>query len=220
MLILNLKTYPEAISDQLVRILDSSLGALNSLPTLPDPVLFAPSLLELLTVKRNYPQLTFISQHVDAIEGGAATGWIPATQLVSEDIHYSIYNHAEHRLPLAQVQENISLIQMSGLKLIVCVESLEEAMQILDSKPYAIALENKDLIGSGQSIATQRPDEVQAFIDAVGDRTIPVIGAGISSGEDIRIGKELGARGFILSSRFVKAADHGTKLLELLEGMS
>lgn len=220
MLILNLKTYPEAISDQLVRILDSSLDVLHTHSALSFPVIFAPAMTELVYAKKNYPELTIASQHVDALALGATTGWVPAAQLAQVGIQYSIYNHAEHRLPIESLLRDISIIQSAGIKLIVCVESLDEAMLVLEANPYAIALENKDLIGSGQSIANQRPSEVQAFIYAVTGKTIPVIGAGISSGEDIKVGRELGAQGFLLSSRFVKAADHKAKLLELIDGMS
>ena len=45
-----------------------------------------------------------------------------------------------------------------------------------------------------------------------------LIGAGIKSGEDIRIGLRLGAAGFLIASSVVTADDQEAKLRELVDG--
>jgi len=44
---------------------------------------------------------------------------------------------------------------------------------------------------------------------------VAIIGAGVSSGDDIKVGLEFGAEGFILASAFVKATDKKAKAIEL-----
>jgi triosephosphate isomerase len=106
--------------------------------------------------------------------------------------------------------------QAKGLKLIVCCENLEEAEKLLALKPYGIAFEDKDLIGSGQSITTAKAEDVKKFISMVKGKSKAIIGAGISTGEDVRSGIEFGADGFILASAFVKATDRKAKAIELV----
>src|SRR5690606_9107428 len=124
-------------------------------------------------------------------------------------------NHSEHRVWDENILENISDIQAKGLKLVVCCENLNEAQHLTQAKPFAIAYEPPDLIGSGVSVTT-RPEVVKDFIGIIPAGIIPIIGAGISNREDVQNALKLGSKGVIVASAFVMANDHKAKLQELL----
>ncbi len=216
MIILNLKNYPEATGLNLRSVLSEIDAAANENSKVRDLVAVVPAIYDLHFAVENVNGLQVFSPHVDDKTTGSTTGWTPAETLQSINIHYSVLNHSEHRYSnWEELEATILHVQEVGLKTIVCCENLEEAEKLLRLKPYAIAYEDKDLIGSGQSITTGRPEEVKKFIELTKNKTKVIIGAGISSGEDVSQGLEFGAEGFILASAFVKAVNKKEKVLEL-----
>src|SRR5260221_9799172 len=217
MLILNFKTYPEATGENTKRLLDAINDLQFENPAAVGKIYCAVSMPELLWAKENYPSLNIISQDVDFVNSGSTTGWIPAENLVTSGIEYSVLNHSEHRVWNENIVQNILDIESKGLKLIVCCENLDEATKLLDAKPFAIAFEERELIGSGKSITSLKPDAVREFIKLCSGKTKVIIGAGISTEEDVTTGLEMGAEGFILASAFVKSSDPKAKALELVK---
>jgi triosephosphate isomerase len=215
MLILNLKNYAESTGKNLPAVLDALKAAQAAEPRLKDILFVAPALYDLHFALANYPELNIISQHVTANPVGSTTGRIPAESLLALGLTHSVINHSEHRFDFSRLLTEVEKINAVGMKLVVCCESLEEAEQLMAKSPMAIAFEDKDLIGTGNSITTGRPDDVKAFVQMMGDKVLPIIGAGVSTAEDVAAGLEMGAKGFILASAFVKAADRQQKVLEL-----
>lgn len=203
MIILNLKNYPESTGVNAVNLL-SGIELLSS--EVKKYISVAPSVIDLLTLKQQFPNLDIISQSVDNLDRGNTTGWVGIDQLKSNNIKFSLYNHSEHRVWNEHIVEDIKSIQEKGIDLIVCCENLKEAERILQANPFAIAFEPKDLIGSDVSVTT-RPEIVADFVNLVKRDTTALIGAGIQGKQDIEKGLELGAEGFIVSSNFVKSSD-------------
>ncbi len=216
MVILNLKTYTESTGENLPRLLDSLKSLNEKNPEAGKHLMVAPSMIDLVWAKKNYPELNIIAQHVDTKSAGSTTGWTPAENLVRIGVEYALLNHAEHRVWSENIVQEIKDIQAKGLKLIVPCESLDEAKTLLEASPFAIAFENKDLIGSGKSITSEMPESVIEFINYCKGKTKLIIGAGVSSGEDVKAGLEMGGEGFVLASAFVKAVDPEAKALELV----
>lgn len=216
MLILNLKTYKESNSNNLITLLNAIDEYSQENPSVANIIYVAPSVIHLAFVKNKYPNLNLISQHVDTKDAGSTTGFIPAENLIEEGVNYSILNHAEHRVWSQNIVSDVNSIHSKGLKLVIPCESLEEAKILIEANPYAIAFENKDLIGSGKSITTEMPDSVIEFINWGKGKTKLIIGAGVSSGDDVASGLAMGADGFILASAFVKATNPKEKLTELM----
>lgn len=209
MLILNLKTFQESSGDNLEKIMEEVADLITS------DVYIAPEMSELVVTKKAYPQVNIISQHVDVLTSGASTGWLPPENLLENEINISLYNHSEHRVWDEVILDKIEFLQSKGMRLIVCCQNLDEANILTESGAYAIAYEPPDLIGSGISVTT-RPETVKQFIDIIPDGIIPIIGSGVSSGEDIKTALQLGAKGVLVASAFAKAHDHRKKLEELL----
>jgi triosephosphate isomerase len=82
--------------------------------------------------------------------------------------------------------------------------------------PDYIAYEPRELIGNKEkSVSSEKPDVIQHLTSNI---QLPVlIGAGIHSPEDIKVGLRLGAKGFLLATDVVKAEDPYHELSELAE---
>lgn len=218
MIILNLKNYPEATGKNLKPVIEDIETVLEKNPSLSEVVYVAPATYDLHFATHHTKNTGLMSQHVDDKKMGSSTGRIPPESLKEIGVNHSILNHSEYRLAhIDEFHDAIKTIQDMGINLVICCENLDEAKQLLKLEPFAIAYEDKDLIGSGQSITTGRPEEVKKFIELVKKqgKTKAIIGAGISTGEDVAQGLDFGADGFILASGFVKAPDRQAKLLEL-----
>jgi len=214
MVILNLKTYTESTGSNILSIFDSLTNEISKNPSLKDLIYVAPSNIYLSEIKNKYPTVNLASQTVSSKNAGSTTGWIPADNLVSLGVNVAIYNHSENRQDMETIVEDVMAIQAKGIKLIVCCENVEEATKILEASPFAIAYEPKDLIGSGISVTT-RPEAVTEFVSLVKGKTKVIMGAGVSTKEDVENSIKLGADGVLLASAYVKAEDKGAKLLEL-----
>lgn len=216
MIILNLKNYAESTGKNLFPVISAIEEAIAEVPLLGEILSIAPAIYDLHAAAQQSKSLRVIAQHVDNKGIGSTTGWAPAAAIKELGIEYSVLNHSEHRFSdWQELEATITNAQTTGVKLIVCCENLSEAEKLLPLSPFAIAYEDKDLIGSGESITTGRPEEVQNFVALVQGKAKAIIGAGISTAEDIKVGKEFGAEGFILASAFVKANDRKAKALEL-----
>jgi triosephosphate isomerase len=201
MICINLKTYSESVGKNLYRILDQVNKLVEEKPEYKELFGVAPISYQLEAVANKYPNINFMAQYTEAIEMGAFTGHLPTGTLNDIGVQYVILNHSERRIYDNKINDAIEFIQSKGVKVVVCCESIDEAKYLINSKPFAIAYETKELIGSGKSVSTENPE----------------IGAGITTAEDIIKGNELGAEGYLLASAFVKADNHYNKLIEFIE---
>ncbi len=218
MLILNFKNYPEATGKSLKSVLGSIQSAISQNPKISELVVVSPAIYDLHFTLESSNGFNVFAPHVDHRHSGSTTGWSPAENLLNLGVEGSILNHSEHRFSdLDELLNVVSEVQSKDMKLVICCESLEEAEKLLKLNPYAIAFEDKELIGTGNSITTGRPEDVKSFISLVKGKTKAIIGAGISTADDVREGLSFGADGFILASAFVKSEDKTQKLLELAE---
>ena len=215
MLIINLKSYEETFGNQINLFLDPIK---DILPNTKVDIYVAVNTVDIRMAKELYPHINIISQNVDSNKAGSSTGKVVPELLSNIGVSYSLFNHSENRKNFSTILEDIRNIQNRGIKLIVCCENVEEAKEILKAEPFAIAFEPPELICSGVSVSTY-PDVVKNFIDLFKNTdTIPLVGAGISKGTDIKNSIELGAHGVLLASAYVKASDKKSKLQELLDG--
>jgi triosephosphate isomerase len=125
----------------------------------------------------------------------------------------TLINHSDYPLTREMINNQCSIINITKC---VCINSVEEATAIAKFNPDYIAYEPHELIGSrDKSVATEKMSNVQYLVSSV--RCPILIGAGIHSPEDIRVGLELGAKGFLLATDVVRAVDPEKQLRELAE---
>jgi triosephosphate isomerase len=85
--------------------------------------------------------------------------------------------------------------------------------------PSFVAIEPPELIGSGISVAKADPGIIKNSVEAIRRVNADVrilTGAGIQSGDCVRIATELGTDGVLLASSVVKADDPGAVLRDLV----
>jgi triosephosphate isomerase len=223
MLIINFKNYERVAFHNGESVLAEVCDYLLENPEINNKVYFAPNLLDLGFYVDRFPGLNFIAQHVDPKKGEKTTGWITFRSLERLGVERVLLNHSEHRFSdLNNLVDKANELTDEGFDVITCCEDLSEAKFIRDkANVHAVALESPELIGTGRSISNERPEEVKKFVDEF--KSVPeltVVGAGVSTQEDVIQGIGLGAEGFILASAFVKAENHLEKLKEFLYPLS
>lgn len=161
--------------------------------------------------------LKIYSQSIDPISPGSHTGSILPESIKEAGGIGTLLNHSEKRLRFEKLKKCIEKAKELGLKTLVCCENKEEAGDILPMEPDYIAFEVPELIGTGRSISKEKPESVKDFVKVIEKgNSIPLCGAGISSGEDVKIAKNLGTKGVLVASAVIKAEDQERALRNLV----
>ncbi len=159
-------------------------------------------------IASDFPELEFVSQHVDSVSYGAHTGQISIEALKDLGIKGSIINHSERRLTPDKVSETIERANKLGFQITVCCESPAEVAQFSSLQPHAIAYEPPELIGGNVSVTSARPEIIQETSDICHSRSVRLlVGAGIKKREDFTRSLELGADGILIASGVVLSSN-------------
>jgi len=159
------------------------------------------------------------SQHVDGVGEGKYTGWVSVESVMEIGARGTLLNHSEHKMPLEQLKETMTKIGDMAFEVCLCADTSEEAKTMAELGPDYVAYEPPELIGStDKSVATEKPDVVEQVVKAM---NVPLlIGAGVKNAEDVRVGVKLGAKGVLLASGVVLAANPEEELRKLADGFS
>ena len=203
-ILINLKTYPEGAGQRAHAIGDAAAQvAMESGAT----IAVAPSYMDIrpLAVHTGVP---VYAQHVDGAEPGAHTGFITAGALKIAGATGSLVNHSERRLTLADIGAAVTALKAAGLVSVVCSNNDPTSAAAAALAPDYVAIEPPELIGSGVSVSKANPDIISRSVEAV-QKVNPGVkvltGAGIQSGECVKIARDLGTDGVLLASGVVKA---------------
>lgn len=162
------------------------------------------------------------AQHVDAVEPGSQTGFVTLESVKEAGAVGSLVNHSEHRLKIADIDFIISKAARLDLLTIVCTNNIAVSKSIAELRPYAIAVEPPELIGTGRAVSKVDPAIVENTVKEVkrvDEECVVLCGAGVTNGEDVRAAVELGADGVLLASGVVKAQDPRAALIDLVSGL-
>lgn len=158
------------------------------------------------------------AQHVDDVEYGANTGYILPEAILAAGAKGVILNHSEKKLPSQVVNNLVPRCRDLRLKTLVCAASVEEAREVVVSKPDFLAYEPPELIGSRNvSVATGKGKVIKEFVEEF-TRLPVLVGAGINSKRDVEIALRLGAKGILIASHVVLADNPRERLLDLTGG--
>lgn len=175
----------------------------------------APPALDLQAIAQK-TNLRIIAQHVSYYTKGRATGFIVPELAKHVGAKGTLLNHSEHRIPFDQIKQTMKECRRINLKVILCAATLAEVKKFIKLKPYAIAFEDKKLVGSGKSITQYKARDVKTFSAMLsGKKIIPLCGAGISSAEDVLAAKELGCKGVLIASAIAQSKNPKKLLKEL-----
>ena len=214
MIITNFKTYKSATGDMAVNLAEIHDEVARETGANIQVVVQA---IDLFSVK-NAVSIPVLSQHIDPVNFGSATGHILPEAVKIAGAVGTVLNHSERRLSREVLQKSIERAKEVGLKTIVCAETPEEGASFLEFDPDFIAVEPPELIGGDISVSTAKPEIIENAVKLIGSEKL-LIGAGIKNGEDVRIVKKLGAQGVLLASGVTKSDDPKSVLLDLASGL-
>ncbi len=158
------------------------------------------------------------AQHFHICKQGSFTGHVTPHSLKEAGVFGSILNHAEKKLPYGILKGVIDVAKEMGLYSIVCADSVFEGRAIAELGPNLIAVEPPELIGSNISVTSARPELIIDAVREIGPGRV-LVGAGIKTGEDVRMSLELGASGVLVASGVTTAEDPERALYGLVEGV-
>jgi triosephosphate isomerase len=178
----------------------------------------APSYIDLHPLCHHFA-IPVYAQHVDGFEPGAHTGHITVDALRAAGAAGSLINHSERRLNLAEIEASVRALQEHKLISVICTNNESTSAGAAALAPEYVAIEPPELIGSGVSVSKANPDIIRrsvAAVHAINPHVKVLTGAGIQSGECVRIAVDLGTDGVLLASSVVKAKDPGAVLRDLV----
>lgn len=206
MIIINFKNYKHgreslALAKKIQRFLPKAIVSVSST--------------DIFLVSKN-TKLSVFAQHVDFLDSDRATGFLTAEAVKSAGAKGTLVNHSEHPLKSEEVKRIVQMANEKNLKVILCVPTIKQAKKFLHLKPWAMAFEDKKLVGTKKSITKYRKRKVKKFAKILGKtEIISLCGAGIHSAKDVKAAKEFGCKGVLIASAIANSRDPG-KFLKAL----
>lgn len=203
---LNLKTYIESSLKNSVKIAKAVEKVARKYKNDVE-IILAPNIIDISVMPKYLHKTKLFSQHVDASSPGRNTGKIVPYYLKKIGVSGSIVNHSEHRIPKKEIEKTIDLLKNLRMESLVCVRNVKEAKWVSKLNPTYVAFEDPKLIATGISISKAEPKSVERFVKVVKkySNSIPLCGAGISNENDVKRALELGTKGVLIASAFVKS---------------
>lgn len=215
LILINLKSYKEGTGSRAHMIAQAAeLVSRESGVTIG----IAPTYIDLHPIAHHFA-IPVYAQHVDGVEPGAHTGHITADAIKAAGAAGSLVNHSERRLTLADIEASIRALQAQKISAVVCTNNEAASAAAAALAPEYVAIEPPELIGSGVSVSRANPEIIRrsvATVHAVNKKVRVLTGAGIQSGECVKIAVDLGTDGVLLASSVVKAKDPGLVLRDLV----
>jgi triosephosphate isomerase (TIM) len=215
LILVNLKTYKEGTGSRAHMIAQAAeLVARESGISIG----VAPTYIDLHPIAHHFA-IPVYAQHVDGVEPGAHTGHITADAIKTAGASGSLVNHSERRLTLADIEASVKALHALKMSSVVCTNNEATSAGAAALGPDYVAIEPPELIGSGVSVSKANPDIIKrsvATVHAVNPKVKVLTGAGIQSGDCVKIAVDLGTDGVLLASSVVKAKDPGVVLRDLI----
>ena len=215
--LLNLKVYPGVLgpgAERIARTLEDA-GRVTGVA-----VAIAPAAPDLGRVA-GAVAIPVLAQHVDPVEPGAHTGFVPPEAIAQAGGWGSLVNHSEHPLTSPHITQVVRRLSDLGLSAVVCARNVAMSGRLAKSGPAFVAIEPPELIGGKRSVSTARPELVSRSVEAVHAVApkLPVLcGAGVHDRRDVARALELGSEGVLVASAVTRAVDPKAAILELLAG--
>jgi len=111
--------------------------------------------------------IPILSQHVDNFGIGSTTGFMIPELLKKSNVKGSLINHSEHRISSEEISKLVLKLRELKMISIVCVKDVLEAKKYVKLNPDYIAIEPPELIGSGKSVSTEKPELVTKSVQVV-----------------------------------------------------
>jgi len=215
--VLNLKSFPAAVGPGALAIARDLARAGRAAGV---AVAVAPSPPDLAAVAAAV-RIPVLAQHVDPLDLGPTTGFVPVEVIAAVGAAGSLVNHSEHPLSAHATARVTRRLAEAGLTALVCARDARIAGRLAALRPPYIAIEPPELIGGHRAVSTAKPGVIVAGVSAV-QRVAPstrvLCGAGIHGRTDVRRALELGAEGILVASAVALARSPRRAIEGLLSG--
>ena len=215
MIITNFKTYQSATAENAIHLASIHEEVAKELGV---DIRVCVQATDLAPVIENV-NIPVLVQHIDPVSFGSSTGHIMPEAVKAVGAEGTLLNHSERRLDREVLKKSIERAKEVGLTTIVCAESPDEGASFLEFDPDYIAVEPPELIGGDISVSSAKPEIIENAAKLISSEKL-LIGAGIKTGEDVRIAIQLGAKGVLLASGVTKAQDPKAVLMDLAGGLN
>ncbi len=214
MIVTNFKTYQSATAENAVKLAKIHQEVAEELGVDIRVAVQAVDLAKVIDAVK----IPVFAQHIDPVNFGSATGHVLPEAVKSIGAEGTILNHSERRLDREVLSKSIVRAKEVGLITIVCAETPEEGASFLEFDPDYIAVEPPELIGGDISVSSAQPEIIENAAKLIGTEKL-LVGAGVKTGEDVKICIKLGAKGVLLASGITKAEDPKAVLMDLAGGL-
>jgi triosephosphate isomerase len=217
--IINLKTYQQATGEKAVLLAQACERVSNEYDV---PIVVVPQIADIYRVAKAV-EIPVFSQHMDAGEPGRFTGHTLGETIVEAGAAGTLLNHSENRMQLADIEASIYKSNALHLYTVVCTNNILVSVAAATMRPWAVAVEPPELIGSGISVSQAQPEIISGTVEkirAVNKDVVILCGAGISNGDDVKAAIKLGAQGVLLASAVAKSPKPEDVLADLVTPLS
>lgn len=215
LILVNLKTYREGMGNRAHMIAQAAqMVAQESGVTIG----VAPGYIDLHPLCHHF-SIPVYAQHVDGCEPGANTGHVTVEAIRAAGAAGSLINHSERRLTIADIEASVRGLMSQKMMSVICSNNESTSAGAAALAPDYVAIEPPELIGSGVSVSKANPDIIKrsvAAVHAVNPGVRVLTGAGIQSGECVKIAVDLGTDGVLLASSVVKSKEPAAVLRDLV----
>lgn len=166
----------------------------------------------------NEVDIPVFAQHFDLSGQGAFTGHVTPLSLKEIGVFGTLLNHAEKKLSLEILEKSIEMARSLDLFTVVCADTVYAGKAISDFDPDLVAIEPPQLIGGDISVSSADPQLIVDAVSMIGKGKV-LVGAGIKTGQDVKVALELGAGGVLVASGITKSFDPEKALSDLVAGI-
>ena len=206
LMLVNFKTYSQSTGDKALKLAKICEKVANETGICIAVAVQAPD----IRMIANSVNIPVFAQHIDPIKPGSNTGQILIEAIKEAGASGTLINHSERRLKLSVIDDILVLAKKFDLFTCVCASTPRIAGAVAALEPNCCATEPPELIGSGISVSTAKPEvitETVQIIEKINPKVVSLCGAGITNSGDVKIALELGTRGILVASGIVKAED-------------
>jgi len=166
-------------------------------------------------------KIPVFAEHVDGVEFGAHTGKVLAQSIKEDGAIGTLLNHSEDQYSWKELVAAVERCKEAKLNIIICADTIAKAKRVATLKPDFVAYEPPELIGGDVSVTT-RPQAIVKVVRAIRsvNKTVGIlVGAGVKTGEDVRIAIKLKTQGVLLASGVAASKNPKAALINLCAGL-
>lgn len=217
-LLVNFKAYPEGLGAKAVKLAKVCAAVEEDTGR---SLAVAPSAFDLALVAKSV-RIPVFAQHLDPVEAGKSTGWLPPEAALAAGAVGTIVNHSERKVAWEEMRDLIVRCRQIGLEVVACADDVAEAETAAKLGPDFLAIEPPELIGGDVSVTTANPEIITRAVQrirATNPKVQVLCGAGVKTGRDVSKALELGTVGVLLASGVVRAKNPERALRDLAKGL-